>query len=133
MSRRAQRVGNLIRNSLGQILLAKMSDPRVDPSITSITRVEIPADLLTAKVYVSVAGDEACQRRTIAALRHAAGYLQEGMMKGIRLRHTPILEFEIDTKFKKTMEVLNLIAEVSEEIRQTEERRNQTASTQERE
>jgi ribosome-binding factor A len=123
----------LIRNELGRILLAKMSDPRVNPAITSITRVEAPEDLLTARVFVSVAADEKTQRRTVHALRHAAGYLQEAMAKRVRLRHTPKLEFEVDLKFKKTVDVLNLISEVSEEIRQKDRQREASdASTRER-
>ncbi|MBN1553843.1 MAG: 30S ribosome-binding factor RbfA [Phycisphaerae bacterium] len=118
MSRRTERVGNLIRNTLGSLFLAKLSDPRVDPARVSITRVETPEDLLTAKVYISVAGgDKAEESRVIAALRHAAGYLQEKMMKQIQLRNTPRLDFQIDEQYKKTLRTLNLISEVSEELR----------------
>lgn len=117
MSRRTDRVGNLIRNELGQILLAKMSDPRFDPVATSITRVTVPEDLLSATVYLSVTGGDKAETRTLQALEHAAGYLQEQLIKRIQLRHTPKLSFRIDTKFKKTIETLNLIAEVSAELR----------------
>ncbi|MCD4823101.1 MAG: 30S ribosome-binding factor RbfA, partial [Phycisphaerae bacterium] len=121
MTRRTERVGNLIRNTLGGIFLAKMSDPRFDPARTSITRVEVPEDLMSAKVFISVSGEEKDQNRTIAALRHAAGFLQERMMRQISLRHTPRLIFEIDEKFKKTMETLSLISEVMEELREKEQ------------
>ena len=121
MSRRTERVSNLIRNTLGPILLAKISDPRFDPVAASITRVEVPEDLLTARVYISVAGDQKDQSKTIKALRHAAGYLQEQMMKRIQLRHTPRLDFQIDQKLKKTMETLNLLAEVTEELRKKQQ------------
>jgi ribosome-binding factor A len=117
MTRRTERVGNLIRNTLGQILLAKMSDPRFDPVKTSITRVEVPEDLLTAKVYISVAGNETEQNLARQALQHAAGYLQERMMDQIELRHTPRLEFVIDTQFRKTLDTLKVISEVAAELR----------------
>ena len=109
-----------------------MSDPRVNPAITSITRVEVPEDLLTARVFVSVAADEKTQRRTVLALQHAAGYLQEALAQRVRLRHTPKLDFEQDLKFKKTVEVLNLISEVSEEIRQKDLQREASSTHQER-
>lgn len=124
MSRRTERVGNLIRNTLGQILLAKLSDPRVDPVKVSITRVEVPEDLLTAKVYITVAGGQPAEEsRVIAALRHAAGRLQAKMMQQIRLRHTPRLDFQIDEQYKKTLHTLQVISEVSEELRQIDEAR----------
>lgn len=125
MSRRTERVGNLIRNTLGQLLLSKMSDPRFDSARTSITRVEVPEDLLTARVYVSVTGSKEDQHKTIAALKNATGYLQERLGRGIRLRHTPRLTFEIDIKFKKTLETLSLLAEIAEERRAKEEAQQQ--------
>lgn len=104
-----------------------MSDPRFDPVKTSITRVDVPEDLLSARVYLSIAGPSQVQNQTIAALQHAAGYLQEKMMEKIELRHTPRLEFLIDTQFKKTMETLAVISEVSEELRQIDAERQADA------
>ena len=121
MSRRKQRVGNLVRNTIGQLLLSKISDPRIDPAKTSVTRVDIPEDLLTAKVYVSVMGTDAEQRRALQALRHAAGHIQELMMRQISLRHTPALEFVLDTNFKKTLQTYAIIEQAMEEIRQKQQ------------
>ncbi len=123
MNRRPQRIASLIRDTIGQILLTKLSDPRIDPARTSIVRVEVPDDLLTAKVYVSVIGEPADQRRTLHALKHAAGHVQELMMREITLRHTPILHFQIDTKLKKTMETLEIIHKASEELRAKDDAR----------
>lgn len=121
MTRRTERVGNLIRNTLGEILLAKMSDPRYDSARVSITRVEVPEDLLTARVFLSVIGNESDEKKTLSALRHASGFLQDRMMRQIRLRNTPRLVFLIDDQFKKTMETLTILQEVSEERRLKEE------------
>ena len=111
----------MIRNILGQLLLTKLSDPRIDPARTSITRVEVPEDLLTTKVFVSVIGTEAEQRNTLRALKHASGHIQELMMRQIELRNTPILEFVLDKNFKKTLKTLQLIQEAMDEIRQKEQ------------
>ena len=118
MTRRLERINALIRNTIGELLLAKISDPRIDPARTSVTRVETADDLLSAKVFVSVIGTEGDQRRTLAALKHASGHIQELMMRQIELRSTPILSFILDTQFKKTLETLSLIQKVSDEIRQ---------------
>jgi ribosome-binding factor A len=86
----------------------------------------VPEDLLTAKVWISVVGgDKAEESRVIAALRHAAGYLQEKMMAQIQLRHTPRLNFQIDEQYKKTLQTLQVISEVSEELRQKEQAREE--------
>ena len=85
-----------------------------------MVRVDIGEDLLTAKVYVSILGTDAEQRLGLKALEHAAGYIQDLMGRQIRLRHTPILEFELDTRFKKTLETLDIIEHAMNEIRQKE-------------
>ena len=125
MSRRTERVGHMIRKTLGHLLLAKMSDPRFDPVKTSITRVEVPEDLLTATVFISVAGNESEQSKTLSSLRHAAGFLQDRMMQRIQLRNTPRLNFQIDTQYKKTLETLSLISEISEELRLKDQARQE--------
>lgn len=120
MSRRTERIGNLIRNTIGEVLLRNMSDPRIDPARTSVTRVEVPADLLTAKVYVSVLGDEASQRRALEALQSACGRIQGLIRSQVKLRNMPRLEFVLDVKFKKTLETLNIIQQEMDKIRQKE-------------
>jgi ribosome-binding factor A len=122
MSRRTERVASLIRETIGHLLLAKLSDPRVDPALTSVTRVEVPEDLLTARVYVSVVGTVSQQRNALRALSHAAGHLQELMKRQIQLRNTPVLEFALDEKFKKTLETYQLIDQAMAEIRAKEDR-----------
>ncbi len=120
MSRRTERVGNLIRNIIGEVLLRKLSDPRIDPARTSITRVEVPTDLMTAKVYVSVLSDRPAQQRTIEALQAACGHIQKLIRDEIRLRHTPKLEFLLDMRFKKTLETLTIIQQEMAKIHEKE-------------
>ena len=105
MNRRTERVGNLIRNTIGQLLLSSISDPRIDP----------------AKVFVSVIGTEAEQRRTMHGLSRAAGHIQELMMRQIQLRNTPILEFVLDQDLKNTLQTLQLIDQAMEEIREKDQ------------
>ena len=116
MSRRAQRVGSLIRSIVGEVMLTKLSDPRLDPAKTSVTRVEVPEDLLTATVFVSVIGSEADQNKAIHALKHASGHIQEQMGRQMTLRNTPVLKFVPDEVFKKTLETMRLISEAMSEV-----------------
>ena len=131
MNRRTKRIGSLIRQVIGQLLLDKISDPRIDPARTSVVNVEVSDDLLRAKVYVSVMGTENRQRLAIRALQHAAGHIQELMMKQIKLRCTPILSFESDAKFKKTLETLEIIKKVSDELRAKDADENEPEDNQE--
>ena len=40
MSRRTERVGNLLRELIAEALMRRIADPRIDPGRTTITRVE---------------------------------------------------------------------------------------------
>ncbi len=130
MSRRTLRIESLIREVLGEILLSKVSDPRVDPARTSITRVEVPEDLLTAKVFISVIGTQREQQNTLAALRHGGGRMQELLAEQVTLRNTPVLSFELDVQFKKTLETLEIIRRAGEELRAKDAARAATRESQ---
>jgi len=124
MTRRTQRVASLIRDTVGQLLLTELSDPRIDPARTSVIRVEVPEDLLTAKVFISVLGDEAQKRKTMKALKHAAGHIQELIGRSVALRHTPRLTFEYDERFYKTLETYRIIENAMQEIREKDRARS---------
>jgi len=110
------------------LILTKLSDPRIDRVRTSVTRVEVVEDLLSAKVYVSVMGTQGQQNRTISALSHASGHVQELMARKMTLRHTPVLTFALDTEFKKTLDTLDIIQRVTDEIEQKDQARSEAAS-----
>ncbi len=117
MSRRTKRISNSIKYIIAQTILTKISDPRVDTAKTSVTRVEVPEDLLSAKVSVSVMGTEVEQRKTVKALQNASGFMQDIISSRLRLRHTPVLNFVVDKQLKKAMETYELIDKAMEEIR----------------
>ena len=121
MTRRMDRVDSLVQQTLGQLLLTKLSDPRIDPARTMITKVTVSEDLTLAKVYVSVIGSGADERKALAALKHAAGHLQELMMREVSLKQTPVLNFIIDTNYKRTLETLEIIDQAMAEIRSKEQ------------
>lgn len=116
MSRRTERIGKLIQQEIGRILLSHLADPRIQPARTSVTRVRVQQDLLRAKVYVSVLGSDPQQRRGVEALNHAAGRIQSLLREQIRLRHMPVLEFVVDEQFKGTLRTWEIIRQAMEEI-----------------
>ncbi len=121
MTRRTQRVGNLLRNTLAEILMTKISDPRIDPARVSITHVDVTPDLLSAKVYVSVQGTEGQQRSALRGLQNAAGRFQERIGRQIRLRNTPSLQFLLDESFKHQLRTLELIQQAMAEAEPLED------------
>jgi ribosome-binding factor A len=116
-----ERIGKLMQHAIGQILMRNMSDPRIDPARTSVTRVVVQEDLLRAKVYISVLGEEADQDKALEALTRAAGRVQILLRGDVQLRTMPVLEFLIDEQFKGTLKTYSIIQKAMQEIRDKEE------------
>lgn len=94
MSQRQERVAELLRGKLSELILFRVKDPRV--KLASIAGVEVSGDLSHARVRVSVLGAEEERQAAVEALQHAAGFLRSQVGKGLRLRVTPELTFVLD-------------------------------------
>lgn len=128
MSRRTERLARLIQQVVGQIILERISDPRIDPARVSVTRVEVAPDLTSAKVFCSVLGREGEQRSALRGLQHAAGRIQGLLAERVVLRFTPVLRFVMDKQFKQSLTTLTLIQQAMEEIRQQERQQDQAGT-----
>ncbi len=105
---RKERVASLVHEIVSETVAGRLHDPRIAP-LTTVTRVEVTPDLLIAKVYFSVLGDDAAERRTITAIRHAGGFIQRQVAQGLSLRQCPVLRFDIDESAKRARQTLALL------------------------
>lgn len=108
VSRRTERIGSVIRAVLSHEIQMRLSDPRIE-TLTSITRVEVAADLSVARVYVSVMAPEARQRLCLTALQHAAGRLRAAVGRQVRLRQLPQLVFHLDDSIQRAFQTVQQI------------------------
>jgi ribosome-binding factor A len=104
---RPARIAEVIREVAAETILFRLQDPRVR-SVT-VTRVEVPSDLLTAKVYVSVLGTEQDAMQVLEGLTSSAGFIQRQLADRVKLRYTPTLSFHIDKGLKNSQEVSRLL------------------------
>ncbi|HIE50360.1 MAG TPA: 30S ribosome-binding factor RbfA [Armatimonadetes bacterium] len=91
---RRERIQELVKEELGQILLREMRDPRL--GFVTITDVELSGDLRRARVYVSVMGSAEKQEESLAVLRGAIGFLRRELGRRLSLRYIPDLTFSLD-------------------------------------
>ena len=101
--RRLARVAQAIKQVVSQAILIEVRDPRAK-NITVIA-VEVPEDLRTAKVFVSVMGDPKTERLSLQGLNAARGFLQQRIAEELDLRWTPVLTFIVDPGVKKSLEI----------------------------
>ncbi|MDR2516805.1 MAG: 30S ribosome-binding factor RbfA [Spirochaetaceae bacterium] len=112
---RIERVGNLIQEKLGALIVAgKIKDPRVDPFL-SITRVRVSRDLSTADVYVSSYKSEGGLAKGVAGLQSAAGFIQGVLAGEIRVFKTPKLRFHADSGVREGFEIIQKIETLERE------------------
>lgn len=105
---RTQRVGDLIQQTLAQMLLQDMSDDRF--RLVTITSVAVSRDLSYAKVYVSVLMDNIENiKQTVVALNRAAKALRYQLAKAVDLRIVPELKFVYDESTAHGFKISSLI------------------------
>lgn len=114
MSRRTERVSELIRHELSDLLLRELRDPRLD-GLISITRVEISPDLYNARVHVSVMSETASPDEALKALNAAAGYLHKELVHRLEMRRVPFLTFQLDKSIEEGAAVLAHLEQVLHE------------------
>lgn len=117
MSRRTERVNDLIRDELSDLLLREVRDPRLG-GLISLTRVEVTPDLYNARVYVSIMGEPAEQAEAIRVLNAAASFFHRELKQRLQIRRVPFLVFRLDTSIQEGAEVLALMDEVSRRERE---------------
>jgi len=93
---RPERVAQLIRRELSDIISNRLRDPRIGQWV-SITDVEITRDLSFARVYITVLGPTEERERTFEGLRSATGWLRSQLAPRLDMREVPELRFELDT------------------------------------
>lgn len=123
MTRRTRQVGEMLREELSDIIRREVKDPRI--GFMSITSVEVPPDLRSARVFVSVLGTDEERENTLEALRSAAGFIRHTLKPRLRMRQIPDLEFRDD----RSMEYAEQIADTLREIRSADAGRMQTEAS----
>ncbi|NLL73137.1 MAG: 30S ribosome-binding factor RbfA [Clostridiales bacterium] len=106
------RINFEVKKELSVIISRELKDPRINP-MTTILEVEVAPDLKTAKVYVSVMGDEESRKSTHQGLKSAAPFMRSQLAKNLNLRNTPELTFVIDDSIEYGVNMSKLIDEVN--------------------
>lgn len=115
MSIRLEKIASTIRLVIADAILHKLSDPRIS-SFSSVTRVEVTGDLMHARVFVSVMGDETAQRKTMQGLLHATGHVQTLLAKRLKIRQCPHIVFLLDESMKIASQTVRTVDEAMAEL-----------------
>ena len=104
------KAASAIREVVSMAILTELKDPRVRN--VTVTFVEVAPDMRTAKVHVSIMGNETQQSLSLRGLQSSAGFLQQRLSKEIDTRYTPRLQFVLDKGVKHSIEVARMLREL---------------------
>lgn len=110
---RINRVGELVRQEVAQLLMNGVKDPRV--GFVSVMSVRMSPDLQIANVYVSLLGTDSERKSSLAGLRRSAGYVRRELGKRLRLRFTPEVRFFPDDTLDQVYHLEDVFEKIHEE------------------
>ncbi|MCJ7611220.1 MAG: 30S ribosome-binding factor RbfA [Candidatus Aminicenantes bacterium] len=91
--RRPKRVSGLIHHHISQCLIQEVQP--LFSSLVTVIRVEMTADLLTARVFLTVLGPDD-PTAVLEVLDKKKSYLRRSVASAVNLKYNPELFFELD-------------------------------------
>lgn len=116
-SARPVQVGEQVRQVLSDVLReGALKDPRIDQaSLVTVTEVEMTPDLKTARVYVSIYGEEEAAGEVLEGLNAGSGAAQREIADRLKLRFTPKVEFRRDESIAYGAKIEAILQEIQDE------------------
>lgn len=112
------RVAETLREEISAMLEGQLSDPRIH--FGHVSEVVLAPGGKSARVYVSVDGDERDEADMLAGLEAARGYIRHELLARMGVRHVPELSFQIDHSDPARARIDELLGRVQRRDRQRE-------------
>lgn len=110
--RRTDRVGDLMRGEIADLLLRRVKDPRI--GFVTVTGVKVSPDLRHAAVFVSLLDEGARAAETLDALDRAAGFIRAELGQRMRMKYTPELLFKRDDTPRRAGRIEAMLEELNQ-------------------
>jgi len=110
--KRADRVADLIKTEISDILLKRVRDPRIEN--VTITGVKLTDDLRFAKVFFVRMGNDTCSEETMTGMQKATGFMRRELGMRLKLRNVPTITFIYDRSFEYGSRIDRLLEEIKE-------------------
>lgn len=113
---RKDRLSSEIVKETSQVLLYEMKDPRL--GFVTVTRAKVSDDYRNACVFISVLGSPKQKKLTMAALKHAQGFVQAELSRRIKMRVFPEIRFELDESIEKAFKMTQMLDDLARRRKQ---------------
>ena len=110
---RMERVNDLLRDTIAEVVARELKDPRVDLALLSVTEVRASRDLRNATVMVSAlsspnsteAEQSEAATAAVEALGNAAPFIHRTIRRRLHMKRVPWPTFELDLRIAGAAEV----------------------------
>ncbi len=89
-----ERLAEALREEIETLVEGELADPRI--GLVSVSSVLLADDARSARVLVTVEGDDAEAERSLEGLATAVGYVRRQVAERLHLRRPPELFFQLD-------------------------------------
>ena len=108
-----QRVNDLLRDTIAEVVSRELKDPRLDLALLSVTEVRASRDLRNATVMVSAMSDPNADEQELAdaassavdALTRAAPFIHRTIRRRLHMKRVPWPKFQLDPRIAGAAEV----------------------------
>jgi len=119
-----QRIKETLQREIAWTISHKVNDPSVGDIVT-VTDLKLAPDTRNATVFVSVYGDDRQKKNALAALNHAAAFIQKSIAPRITIKNFPRLYFKIDVSAERSEHINTLLGQLKDELEQAPDTHNQ--------
>jgi len=107
--KRSQRVGDLVREEVADIIMYRLKDPRI--GFVTVTGADMSDDLKMARIFVSILKPEE-RELTVAILNEARPFIRSALGKRLKMKFTPNIEFRLDTSIEYGSKIDSLLKKI---------------------
>lgn len=107
--KRSQRVSDLLREEIADIIFFKLKDPRI--GFLTVTGVDVTDDIKIAVVHVSVLKTEE-REATLEILNSARSFIRAELSKRLKMNFIPTIDFRLDTSAEYGSRIEQLLNEI---------------------
>ena len=113
MTTRQEKIQELLKEEISEILRREFKDPRL--GFITVIDTEVTPDLRHAKVWVSVMGSDEERAENMKVLKHAQHFARQAFGRRVKMKTLPEIEFVLDTSVDKGMRIFELLQRIKKD------------------
>lgn len=111
--RRVAKAEKEVQQAIAQFILKDLRSSL--KGIVTVSKVIMPADLRSAKVYVSVLGEDKDSHKNIEVLKGNAHGIQNFIGRQLRMKYCPKLHFYLDDTTEQVLKIDRILYQLNQE------------------